>query len=59
MDRDRISGGFINIGGARIGESMPVVNHPGAGIYLNPRVEIVRASPGKILRPFTNLLQLQ
>ena len=44
MDRDRISVGFTNIGGASINESTPVVNHPGVGIYLNPRVEIVGAA---------------
>jgi hypothetical protein len=42
MDRDRISVGFTNIGGASIDESTPVVNHPGVGIYLNPGVEITR-----------------
>ena len=40
MDRDRISVGFVNIGGASINESTPGVNHPGVGIYLNPPVEI-------------------
>ena len=44
VDRDRICVGFTNIGGASINESTPVVNHPGIGIYLNPRVEIVRAA---------------
>jgi hypothetical protein len=44
MDRDRISVGLINIGGASINESTPVVNHPGVGVYLNPLVEIARAS---------------
>jgi hypothetical protein len=44
MDRDRISIGFINIGGASINESTPVGNHPGVGIYLNPPVEVVRAA---------------
>jgi hypothetical protein len=46
MDRDRISVGLINIGGASINESTLGVNHPGVGIYLNPRVEIVRVAPG-------------
>jgi hypothetical protein len=44
MDRDRISVGFINISGARINESTPVVNHLRVGIYLKLPVEIVRAS---------------
>jgi hypothetical protein len=44
MHRDRISVGFTNIGGASINESTPMVNHPGVGIYLNPRVETVRAA---------------
>jgi hypothetical protein len=43
MDRDRISVGFTNIGGASINESTPMVNRPGVGICLNPRVEILRA----------------
>jgi hypothetical protein len=32
--------GFINIRGARINESAPLVNRPEIGIYLNPRVEM-------------------
>jgi hypothetical protein len=46
IDRDRISVGFTNIGGASINESTLMVNHPGVGVYLNPRVEIVRAAEG-------------
>ena len=42
MNRDRISVGFTNIGGASINESTLMVNHPGVGVYLNPRVEITR-----------------
>ena len=51
VDRDRSCVGFTNIGGASINESTPVVNHPGVGIYLNPRVEIVRAAGETRLRP--------
>ena len=58
MDRDRISIGFINIGGASINESTPVVNHPQAGIYLNLRVEIVpSAVRGDVCGHFANLLK--
>jgi hypothetical protein len=46
MDRDRTSVGFINIGGASINESTPVVNHPEVGIYLNLRVEITQLGRG-------------